>query len=69
MKAKKKYGSKSRREKEALEFKEKISLRDETDEILSLIHDKKKRNRTRASTNSNIIYRFKYKTILIKRLH
>ena len=42
MKAKKKYGSKSRREKEALEFKEKISLRDETDEILSLIHDKKK---------------------------
>ena len=42
MKAKKIYGSKSRREKEAMEFKEKISLRDETDEILSLIHDKKK---------------------------
>ena len=40
--AKKIYGSKSRREKEAMEFKEKISLRDETDEILSLIHDKKK---------------------------
>ena len=34
MKAKKIYGSKSRREKEAMEFKEKISLRDETDEIL-----------------------------------
>ena len=40
--AKKIYGSKSRREKEAQEFKEKIMLRDETDEILSLIHSKKK---------------------------
>ena len=42
--AKKIYGSKSRREKEAQEFKEKIILRDETDEILSLIHSKKKRS-------------------------
>ena len=40
--AKKIYGSKSRREKEAQEFKEKIILREETDEILSLIHQKKK---------------------------
>ena len=42
MNAKKIYGSKSRREKEAQEFKEKIILRDETEEILSLIHQKKK---------------------------
>ena len=42
MNAKKIYGSKSRREKEAQEFKEKIILKDETDEILSLIHQKKK---------------------------
>ena len=40
--AKKIYGSKSRREKEAQEFKEKIILREETEEILSLIHEKKK---------------------------
>ena len=39
---KKIYGSKSRREKEAQEFKEKIILREETEEILSLIHEKKK---------------------------
>ena len=39
---KKIFGSKSRREKEAQEFKEKIMLRDETDEILSLILEKKK---------------------------
>ena len=39
---KKIFGSKSRREKEAQEFKEKIILRDETDEILSLILEKKK---------------------------
>ena len=40
--AKKIYGSKSRREKEAQEFKEKIILREETEEILALIHEKKK---------------------------
>ena len=40
--AKKIYGSKSRREKEAQEFKAKILLRDQTDEILSLINQKKK---------------------------
>ena len=39
---KKIYGSKYRREKEAQEFKEKIILREETEEILSLIHEKKK---------------------------
>ena len=40
--SKKIYGSKSRREKEAQEFKEKISLREETDDILLLIQQKKK---------------------------
>ena len=39
---KKIYGSKSRREKEAQEFREKIILKDETDEILLLIKEKKK---------------------------
>ena len=40
--SKKIYGSKSRREKEAQEFREKIALREETDEILLLIQQKKK---------------------------
>ena len=40
--SKKIYGSKSRREKEAQEFREKINLREETDEILLLIQQKKK---------------------------
>ena len=40
--SKKIYGSKSRREKEAQEFREKIRLRDETDDILILIQQKRK---------------------------
>ena len=40
--SKKIYGSKSRREKEAQEFREKISLREETDDILLLVQQKKK---------------------------
>ena len=39
--SKKIYGSKSRREKEAQEFREKIILREETDDILLLIQQKK----------------------------
>ena len=40
--SKKIYGSKSRREKEAQEFREKIHLREETDDILLLVQQKKK---------------------------
>ena len=40
--SKKIYGSKSRREKEAQEFREKICLREETDDILLLVQQKKK---------------------------
>ena len=40
--SKKIYGSKSRREKEAQEFREKIRLREETDDILLLVQQKKK---------------------------
>ena len=41
--SKKIYGSKSRREKEAQEFREKICLREETDDILLLVQQKKKK--------------------------
>ena len=40
--SKKIFGSKSRREKEAQEFRAKISLREETDDILLLVQQKKK---------------------------
>ena len=64
--SKKIYGSKSRREKEAQEFKEKIILREETDDILLLIQQKKREIDKEKQRIANLFIESNTKQALLK---
>ena len=64
--SKKIYGSKSRREKEAQEFREKIILREETDDILLLIQQKKREIDKEKQRIANLFIESNTKQALLK---
>ena len=64
--SKKIYGSKSRREKEAQEFREKIILREETDGILLLIQQKKREIDKEKQRIANLFIESNTKQALLK---
>ena len=64
--SKKIYGSKSRREKEAQEFREKINLREETDDILLLIQQKKREIDKEKERIANLFIESNTKQALLK---
>ena len=64
--SKKIYGSKSRREKEAHEFREKIRLREESDDILILIQQKKKEIDAEKQRIANLFIESNTKQALLK---
>ena len=64
--SKKIYGSKSRREKEAQEFREKIILREETDDILLLIQQKKREIDKEKQRIANLFIESNIKQALLK---